>query len=428
MSYFSDLLPASSDYKNLRRTWRVDFLAGITVGIVALPLALGFGITSGAGAQAGLITAIYAGVVAAIFGGSNYQVSGPTGAMTVVLVPIVAKYGVSSLMPLGLTAGILVIIMGATHLGSYLNKVPVPVLEGFTLGIAVVIALQQFPSALSSPTVASSNTLSTGIATFKHALNAGLHWPSLLIVGLTLLVKFSYPWLTNKIHVKFHIPASFLAIVVSTVVVQVFTVNTPDIGHLPRTLFIGYSLGGSHIKIWPLVVGGIEIALLAAIESLLSARVADQMAHIHEPTAQFKPNRELLGQGVATLVSSMVGGMPATGAIARTSVNIRSHASSRFSAIIHAIFLLVVVLALSPLISKIPLAALGGVLIGISLRIANPVRLRELLTTSKSDAVLLLFTAALVVVIGLIWAIGIGTITYFVVSYFVKQKSQNAKK
>ena len=183
------------------------------------------------------------------------------------------------------------------------------------------------------------------------------------------------------------------------------------------------SLSASHIGIYALLVGGIQIALLASTESLLSARVADQMAHIHDPDHAYQPNRELFGQGLATIASSLVGGMPATGAIARTSVNIRSHAQSRLSAITHALFLLLVVLLLNPVISHIPTAALAAVLIGTSYRIAKPSNLKELLRTTKLDAITLLVTAAMVVIIGLIWAIALGTALYFVAKLLINQRS-----
>ena len=421
MSYLSELLPSRGDYPDIKRVWRHDVIAGITVGIVALPLALAFGITTGAGARAGLITAIYAGLIAAIFGGSNYQVSGPTGAMTVILVPIVMKYGVSSLAPLGLVAGILVIAMGVTHCGGLIKRVPWPVMEGFTLGIAIVIALQQLPSVLASHSVSGSNTVMTAWRTTRSAISAGLHWSSLGIVVLTLVVKFTYPKLAHRFHFKVHIPASFVAIIVASTAVAIFPIHTPLIGSLPRSLFAHISLNGSKIGASALIVGAIQIALLAAIESLLSARVADQMVHIHEGAKSYKPNRELVGQGLATVVSSLVGGMPATGAIARTSVNIRSHAQSRISAITHAGFLILVVLVLNPVIGHIPTAALGAVLLGTSYRIASPGNLRELLKTTRLDAATLLITALLVVLIGLIWAIALSTAGYFFATIALKR-------
>ena len=159
------ILPRLSDFQGFRKNWRKDLIAGITVGIVALPLALAFGITTGTGATSGLITAIIAGALAALFGGSNYQVSGPTGAMTVVLVPIVNKYGTSALLPMGIAAGLLVIIFGLFRSGSLINKVPWPVMEGFTFGIALVIALQQLPGVLSIKAAPGNGTLGTASRT-----------------------------------------------------------------------------------------------------------------------------------------------------------------------------------------------------------------------------------------------------------------------
>ena len=421
MSYISDLLPRRSDYVDLRKVWRHDVIAGITVGIVALPLALAFGITTGAGARAGLITAVYAGFIAAIFGGSNYQVSGPTGAMTVVLIPIVIKYGSASLAPLGLVAGAIVIFMGVTHCGGLIKRVPWPVMEGFTLGIALVIALQQLPSVLASHSVSGPNTVITAWRTISNAISVGVHWSSLLILAITLTVKFAYPKISRALKIKVHIPASFVAIIFATFLVVIFSIQTPLIGNLPRTLYAHVSLSASNIGVAALLIGAIQIALLAAIESLLSARVADQMVHIHESAQSYKPNRELVGQGLATIVSSMVGGMPATGAIARTSVNIRSKAASRISSITHAAFLLLVVLVLNPMIAHIPTEALGAVLIGTSYRIARPANLMEMLRTTRLDAATLLITAVLVVVIGLIWAIAISTATYFIAAVVLKK-------
>ena len=384
-------------------------------------MALAFGITTGAGARAGLITAVYAGIIAAIFGGSNYQVSGPTGAMTVVLIPIVLKYGTSSLAPLGLMAGAIVVLMGITHCGGLIKRVPWPVMEGFTLGIALVIALQQLPSVLASHSVSGPNTVITAWRTISNAISVGVHWSSLLILAITLTVKFAYPKISRALKIKVHIPASFVAIIFATFLVVIFSIQTPLIGNLPRTLYAHVSLSASNIGVAALLIGAIQIALLAAIESLLSARVADQMVHIHESAQSYKPNRELVGQGLATIVSSMVGGMPATGAIARTSVNIRSKAASRISSITHAAFLLLVVLVLNPMIAHIPTAALGAVLIGTSYRIARPANLMEMLRTTRLDAATLIITAVLVVVIGLIWAIAISTATYFIAAVVLKK-------
>ena len=413
MNRLREFLPNRTDYKSARTNWRKDLLAGITVGIVALPLALAFGITTGAGAAAGLITAIFAGLIAAIFGGSNYQVSGPTGAMTVVLVPIVTKYGVESLIPLGFFAGLLTLVLGLLHAGSIINRVPWPVMEGFTLGIAIVIALQQMPTALATPSIDGGRTVATAWKTIKGAIDSGLNYSAIFVVFLTLLVKFTYPKLVHKFKIKFHIPASFLAIIVSSIVVVIVGIDVPKVGDLPKAIFHVQKFELFGLGVYELISAVIAITLLASIESLLSARVADQMAHIHDDEHKYKPNRELFGQGLASMLSSLIGGMPATGAIARTGVNIRSGAASRLSAIFHAAFLLAVVLILSPIISQIPTAALAGVLLGTSYRMASPANLREILRTTRLDSSILLITAAIVIFIDLIWGIAIGTALYF---------------
>ena len=416
MNRLREFLPKRSDYKSAGTSWRGDLLAGVTVGIVALPLALAFGITTGAGPAAGLITAILAGLLAAIFGGSNYQVSGPTGAMTVVLVPIVTKYGVESLIPLGFFAGLLTLILGILRTGSLINRVPWPVMEGFTFGIAVVIALQQIPTALATPSIDGGRTVATAWKTLQGAISAGLNYSAIFVVALTLLIKFTYPKLVLRFKIKFHIPASFLAIVVSSILVILFDIDVPKVGQLPKAIFHFSRLEFFGIGAYELISAVIAIALLASIESLLSARVADQMAHIHEDENKYLPNRELFGQGLASMFSSIFGGMPATGAIARTGVNIRSGATSRLSAIFHSFFLLAVVLVLSPIISSIPTSALAGVLLGTSYRMASPANLREMLRTTKLDGGILLLTAFIVIFVDLIWGIAIGTALYFLLS------------
>jgi SulP family sulfate permease len=406
--------------KNLVR----DAIAGVTVAIVALPLALGFGITSGMSAAAGLTTAIIAGFIAALFGGSRFQVSGPTGAMTVVLVPIIHSYGIQAIPLLGLMAGIIVVVLALIKSGPFINRIPWPVVEGFTVGIAAIIALQQIPLALGIAKHAGDRSIPIAIGTIKDALNSGIQWQTLALVALTLLIKFAFPLLWKKTHLKFHIPASAVAIVSVTIILHAFSIKSATIGDIPRS--IGKWSGGVlDFALMPkLLIPALMIAALCAIESLLSARVADSMAHI-EKDEHFNPNKELFGQGIATLVASMFGGMPATGAIARTSVNVRAHAHSKYASVFHAIVLLIVALVAAPLVSAIPSAAIAGVLIGTSYRILNPVSIMESLRTTTGDAVVLVVTAVATLVIDLIWGIGIG-ITLFLALDYGKRNAKNA--
>ncbi len=407
------LVPTGRDYVLTRSAIGKDVVAGFTVAIVALPLALGFGITSGMSAAAGLTTAIIAGFLAALFGGSRFQVSGPTGAMTVVLIPIIHSYGVSAIPLLGILAGAMVILMALFKLGKIINQVPWAVVEGFTVGIACVIALQQLPLALGVAKGSGDRSLPIALHTIQDALAGAINWKSLLIVAITLAVKFSYPKISKRLGIKVHIPASFVAIVVALLVTKLFGFDIANIGDIPRSVG-GLNLSGISMDmvtnlLWPAFL----IALLCAIESLLSARVADGMAHTDKEDL-YHPNRELFGQGLGTAVASIFGGMPATGAIARTSVNVRSHAQTRLASIIHSFVLLFVVLVAAPVVSAIPSAAIAGVLIGTSYRILNPASIRESLQTTKAEAIVLITTALSTLIIDLIWGIAIGIALHFV--------------
>lgn len=416
-----DLIPRKSDYLGLSKSWRVDALAGITVGIVALPLALAFGITTGAGASAGLITAVLAGLIAAIFGGSHLQVSGPTGAMTVVLVPIVAKYGVSVLVPLGIVAGVLVMLSGIFGLGNLINRVPWSVMEGFTLGIAMVIGLQQMPMALDVVKAHGERTLPVAWGTLENAIGSGLNWKSISIVVATLAIKFATPHVLRRLKITVFMPGSFLAIVIMTALL--WEVKVAKVGNLPAKLIDTqkHSLGLQGMTILAFIYAAFSIAALSGIESLLSARVADQMAH-HRGLTKTLPNRELFGQGIATIIASLLGGIPATGAIARSSVNVRSGASTRFAAITHSIFLILVITSLGSVISHVPTATLAAVLIGTSIRIASPARMKELLRTMGPNQIVLLTTAATVLLVDLIWGIAIGVALHLILTRILKKK------
>lgn len=396
-----------------REQFGKDLIAGVTVGIVALPLAIGFGITSGMSAQAGISTAILAGFIAAIFGGSRFQVSGPTGAMTVVLIPVIAKNGTEAIPVLGLMAGAIVIAMSLLRLGTIINRIPWAVVEGFTLGIAVVIALQQLPMALGIVKGEGDRTLQVAINTVKGAIDAGVHLSTLSILLLTLFIKFNIVKIVERLKLKPYVPASFSALAITTIIVAIFKLDVAKIGDIPRNVFIWR---GSQLEFaTSLITPAILIALLAAIESLLAARVADGLSHA---TVKFHPNKELFGQGLATMVSSIFGGQPATGAIARTSVNIRSGGKTKMAALVHALFLLIVVLLLSPVFALIPLPAIAGVLIGTSVRILNPHNIREQLTSTWQEVSTYIVTAIVTITVDLIWAIFVGIALHFMLILF----------
>ncbi|PAU47082.1 SulP family inorganic anion transporter, partial [Streptomyces albireticuli] len=376
---------------------RRDLLAGLTVAIVALPLALGFGVSSGLGAEAGLATAVVAGALAAVFGGSNLQVSGPTGAMTVVLVPIVARYGPGGVLTVGLLAGLMLIALALARAGRYMRYVPAPVVEGFTLGIACVIALQQVPNALGVAKPEGEKILAVtwrAIEAFVKSPN----WSALALTGAVAAVTLlGARWRPT-------VPFSILAVTGATVAAQVGHLGARPIGDLPAGLpapslaFLDPGALGS------LLAPAVAVAALAALESLLSASVADGMT----VGPKHDPDRELFGQGLANLAAPLFGGVPATGAIARTAVNVRTGACSRLASLTHAVILAVIVFAAAPLVSRIPLAALAGVLIATAIRMVETASLRAMTRATRSDATVLVLTAVATLALDLVYAVVLG--------------------
>lgn len=396
-----DLWPAREDYRLLRRTWRKDVLAGITVGIVALPLALGFGVSSGLTAEQGLVTAIVAGLLAAVFGGSNVQVSGPTGAMVVVLVPIVATYGAAAIAAVTLIAGVLVMATGLLRLGRIVSIIPWPVIEGFTLGIACIIFLQQVPLITSPHQAAPGEHSSNAVVAAGQSLAAAdpvyLAWAAgaVVIVAACMLIA-------PRIHPS--VPGSLIGIAVVAVLAALASSPLATIGTIPASLPAPSLPSIDPELLGVLLPAAATVAALAAIESLLSARVAGSMAD----TGAFDPDRELVGQGVASIGASLFGGMPATGAIARTSVSIRAGARTRAASIVHALVLLAVVYVASGPVGMIPLAALAGVLFMTAIRMVHTATVRSIMTSTRSDAWIFTITAIVTVSFDLIWAVLIG--------------------
>lgn len=393
------LLPTTEDYRSLPRSWKRDIAAGFTVGIVALPLALAFGVSSGAGAEAGLVTAIVAGFVAAVFGGSHVQVSGPTGAMVVVLGPIVALHGAGALAVVCLMAGVMVVLAGVFRLGGLVSVIPRPVIEGFTLGIAVIIFLQQVPSALGSRAGPSNNAVIAAIQSIPAGIDAGL-LSALVLVGVVAALMVWLPRLSPQI------PASLVAIVVATAGALLLKLPVAAIGELPAGLPAPSVPSIDPAILMSLVGPAAAVAILAAIESLLSVRVAATMSD----AGNYLPDRELVGQGLATIATGFFGGMPATGAIARTAVNVRSGARTRVASITHALVLLGVVSIGAAVVSRIPLAALAGVLMVTAVRMVSIGRVRHIIRTSRSEAWIFATTALITVSFDLIYAVGIGIV------------------
>lgn len=396
------LLPTRSDLLAVHRSWKADIAAGVTVGIVALPLALAFGVTSGVGAAAGLVTAVIAGFVAAVFGGSHVQVSGPTGAMAVVLAPIVAVYGAASVGTIALIAGVILVIAAALRLGQIINLIPWPVIEGFTAGIAIIIFLQQVPAAISYSAEIGQNAAvaaGKGLLAVLRSGGQGTLW-TLAIAAVVIVTMV----ISRRIHPS--IPGSLIGVALATVIAGFAHAPINRIGALPDSLPAPALPPISWESTETLMSAAIAVAALAGIESLLSIKVAASMADTGIP----EPNRELFGQGLASVAAGFFGGMPATGAIARTAVNINAGGRSRLAAVVHAALLLAVVYLLAPLVSLIPLAALAGVLMVVTVGMIDLAAARAIFTSSKSAAFVYLITAAVTVSFDLIDAVEIGVV------------------
>ncbi|MGQ4599708.1 SulP family inorganic anion transporter [Nocardia sp. R6R-6] len=391
------LLPRWSDWRSAVRAPGADLLSGLMVALVALPLALGFGISSGLGAAAGLATAIVAGAVAAVFGGSRYQVSGPTGAMTVVLVPIVAQHGASGVLAVGLLAGIVLVVLAVAGVGRAVRYMPAPVIEGFTAGIAVVIALQQFPAALG---IAHAHGDKVWQSAFDAVRQYVAH-PDPVTVATALAVA-AVVLVGGRLLPK--LPTALIAVAAATVVAHVLDLGLTPIGTIPSGLpaptveFVHLDQVGSLIE------PALAVAALAALESLLSATTADAMA----VGTRHNPDRELLGQGLANIAAPLFGGVPATGAIARTAVNVRAGARTRLAALTHAVILTAIVYLAAPVVADIPLAALAGVLLATTVRMVETASLTAIARASRGDSIIMLITFAVTVALDLVTAVAIG--------------------
>ncbi|MER5642794.1 SulP family inorganic anion transporter [Kitasatospora sp. NPDC002227] len=391
------VLPDRRVLATMGRSPRGDLIAGLTVAIVALPLALGFGVASGAGAGAGLATAVVAGALAAFFGGSNLQVSGPTGAMTVVLVPIVHRYGTAGVLTVGLLAGVLLMAAALGGIGRFMAFVPAPVVEGFTVGIAAVIGLQQVPAALG---VKASGASSVVVGAWDAAVDFARapHLAALALAAGVAVVMLA------GARLRPGVPFSLLAVVGATLAVRFGHLQVAAIGRLPEGL-PAPSLSFLDVGAVPhLATAALAVAALAALESLMSATAADAMS----VSERHDSDRELFGQGVANLIAPLFGGVAATGAIARTAVNVRSGAASRLAALVHAAVLAVVVFAAAPLVAGIPLAALAGVLIATAVRMVEVGSLRALARAGRGETAVMVLTAGATLAFDLVTAVIVG--------------------
>jgi sulfate permease, SulP family len=379
-----------------------DLIAGVTVGLVALPLAMAFAIASGVSPQAGIYCAIVTGFLISALGGSKTQIGGPTGAFVVVVLGIISKYGLDGLFTCTMLAGLILVIMGATGLGGMVKYFPRPVVVGFTNGIAILIASTQIRDlfGLRMEHVPGDFFHRMGaIAENFHTLN----WVATIVGFASLAVMI--------ICVKFfkRIPGAILVCFGATAAVAIFHLPVETIG----TRFGGIPSGLPHLavpRLQPqlllhLLSPAITVAMLGAIESLFSAVVSDKMSG-----DKHNPNVELIAQGAANIFSPLFGGLPATGAIARTATNVRAGAKTPVAGMIHALTLLAVILFAAPLVKNVPLAALAGILFMVAYNMGDWAEIPEILKLSTADIIVWLLTLTLTVVADLTLAVEVGMI------------------
>lgn len=376
-----------------------DLLSGITVAAVALPLALAFGVSSGADAASGLITAIIAGLVISLLSGGYYQISGPTGAMAAILMSVVARYSMQGVFIATFLAGVILVLCGVLKLGRLTSFIPMPVITGFTSGIAVIIALGQvdnFFGVVSQGETAVLKLLSYGTLGFSP------NWTAVLMgLGVILFMAF-FPKKWNAV-----VPASLISIILATAISMAFHLDVKVVGAIPTTLLPDNRLtltGLDMSTVTGLISPAFSIAILGMIESLLCGASAERMTGV-----PLDSDQELIAQGVGNMVLPFFGGIPATAAIARTSVAIKSGAKTRLTGVFHALALLVFMLALSPVMSQIPLCALAGVLMVTAWRMNEWSAIRFMLKRKlKSSLVMFFATMIATIVFDLTVAILIG--------------------
>lgn len=385
-----------------RETLTRDVIAGVVVGIVALPLALAFAIASGVPPERGLYTAVIAGFLISALGGSRVQIGGPTGAFVVIVYGIVTKYGYDGLVLCTIIAGIILIVMGLARMGALIKFIPYPVITGFTSGIAVIIFSSQVKDFLGLKMGAVPPDFVEKWTAYAGHIGSAT-WTTIGVAVGTLIVLIVWPKISRMV------PAPFVAMILATLAVQLFALPVETIGS--RFGAVPSSLPAPHLPNIPwnnmreLIPPSITIALLAAIESLLSAVVADGMIG-----TRHKSNMELVAQGVANIVSPIFGGIPATGAIARTATNIRSGGRTPLAGIVHALTLMLILVFAGHWAAKVPLASLAAILVVVAYHMSEWRSFAGLLRAPKSDIFVLIVTFALTVFVDLSVAVQVGVV------------------
>lgn len=402
-SYVSDLRQEFRGYNGAK--FAKDLMAGVTVAAVALPLALAFGVSSGATAASGLLTAVICGFVISLLGGAYYQISGPTGAMAAVLMSIVAQYGLSGVFTATVMAGIILVLAGILHLGKVTAFIPMPVITGFTSGISVVIALGQLDNFFGT-TSQGSTAVEKVLSYFTVGFSVN---PAAVLLGSAIIVfMIVYPKKWNAV-----VPASLVSIILATAASLIIPMDIQRVGEIPSSLLLPerFTLEGLDLAtVRGLLAPAVSIAALGMIESLLCGASAARMTGV-----RLNSDRELIAQGVGNILSPLFGGIPATAAIARTSVAVKSGAQTRLTGMIHALVLLVSLLVLGPVMAQIPLSALAGVLLVTAWRMNEWHTIRYIFSHKfKGAMVKFLATMIATIVFDLTIAILIGVVAALV--------------
>ena len=385
-----------------REKFVADLGAGVTVGLVALPLAMAFAISSGVSPQAGLYCAIVTGFVISAIGGSKTQIGGPTGAFVVVVAGIIAKYGIDGLFACTMMAGVMLVLLGITGMGSAVKYFPRPVIVGFTNGIAILIASTQIRDFFGLRLDQVPGDFFHRMAALARAFPT-LNWEATLLAVISLAVMISCQKYARRV------PGAILVCFGATAAVALVHLGVETIG----TRFGGIPKGLPHFvvpqlhydTVRQLFSPALTVAMLGAIESLMSAVVSDKMSN-----DKHNPNVELMAQGVANILSPLVGGLPATGAIARTATNVRAGAKTPVAGMIHALTLLAIILFAAPLVKDVPLAALAAILLMVAYNMGDWEEIPEILKLSKADIAIWLLTLTLTVVTDLTFAVEFGMI------------------
>lgn len=377
---------------------REDVLAGVTVACVAVPLSLAIALASGVAPGVGLVTAIIAGVVCALFGGTRLSVSGPAAAMAVLIASVVGEHGVGGLLVVGVACGILQLATGVFGLGRLIRFVPVPVIEGFTAGIGAIILMGQLPRAFGLPPPAHASPIEV-LRHLGDTLHMA-HWGAFGLTMLSVVICVGLPKLFPKI------PAPLVAVILPSIFVAVLGLNVPALGEIPRSLPAPRLPALPTHGLGDLLAEAVVVYALASLETLLSSTAVDKLAS----GPRHDPDQELIGQGLGNIAVALFGGIPVTGVIARSSLNVLAGAKTRRSSIIHSLVLVAAVYALAPVIARIPLAALAGVLLAVALRMLNPAHLKHLWKVSRSEASIYMVTFGVIVVGDLIVGVQAGLV------------------